>query len=178
MADDETRTEEEQDAARPEITDAPGESSGRETPAPPKTFWWRALLMIAVVIVIFTTIRDLARQQAPVREKPAPTGQTPTEVGTPSPPIPREDNATIEEAPSAPPAFTAPPPHGYYGYPYPRLQPYYPQYPPVQGYTYPPQYPWYPYFVPWYPPHYPWNSPYPYGYSATPGWQHPNRPPW
>ncbi len=178
MADDENKTEN-SNGETSEADSSPDKPSGTQPPRPPKAFWWRALLMIGLVIFLFSTIRDLANGQ-------------PSRAGTRAPdtadssvlPLVNGENVTIEEAPSLPPSETIAPTPGYYYYPYPSpcvprpgqgdgTVPAYPS-PPKGGYAYPsaPQYPWYP-------PRYPWYAPYPpmgYGYPPGPGVQTPNNP--
>lgn len=162
MADDEKKTD---------TAASTGEQSkaGRLS-TPPKAFWWRALLMIAVVWLLFSTIRDLADGQSPATATNAPAA-----FGTSALPMANEEDITVEEAPSLPPADNMATTPGYYDSPYPPSQPGQgngafppPPYPqqPQGGYPYPyaPQYPGYP-------PRYPWYAPYPpmgYGYPVQP----------
>ena len=138
-------------------------------PAPAKSFWWRALLMVAVVIFLFSTIRDLAKApqaNSSQGDAAALISAIPDEEGA----LVANGNVIVEEAPTEPPAGTAMPAPSYYGYPYPPQQPYYypqpgqdsgatgqPVYPmaPQGGYAYPypPQRPYYPPYNPWYPPY-------------------------
>jgi hypothetical protein len=160
----------------------PGESQGKPT-SPPKAFWWRALLMVAVVVILFSIIRGMVKGQQPATtavesDTASLVSSIPEEPGSPA----VDDKVVVEEAPSQPPAEAAMPAPGYYGYPYPPQQPYYPQ--PYQGsgaagqpaypmapqggyaypyypypyypdpyYPYPPQRPYYPSYNPWYPPY-------------------------
>lgn len=127
-------------------------------PLPPKAFWWRALLMITVVLVLFSTIRYMANGHQPGTLPPA--GSAP-----PSLPLADGENVTIEEAPSMPPTSAVTPVPGDYSSPYP---------PPQGGYDYPPPYPLYPYYTPWYPPQYPRYPLYPPGHPANLAEQLPN----
>ena len=100
---------------------------------PPKSFWWRALLMVAVVFLLFSIIRNMAG---------GPQSQDASQAGAgvrviPGEPGPADSGAVVvEEAPSLPPVDTDAPAPGYYGYPYPPQHPGYPQ--PEWG---PPTYP-------------------------------------
>ena len=174
MADEENQTDTETPSgARSEADSSLGK------PRPPKAFWWRALLMIAVVIFLYSTIRDLADGQ-----QSRTVTRDPDTAGGSLLPLVNGENVTIEEAPSLAPSEIITPTPGYYYYPYPPSPcsprqdtgngPAYPSPPPQGGYAYPsaPQYPWYP-------PRYPWYAPYPpmgYGYPAGPGAPSPNNP--
>jgi hypothetical protein len=150
----------------------PRDSSARR-PEPPKPFWWRALLMVAVVVFLFTIIRNMAG---------GPQSQETLLAGAGLPAIPGESgppdsgDVVVEVAPSLPPGVSDAPSPGYYGYPYPPQHPGYPQpewSPPTYqmapqggygyGYPYPQQHPWPPPYYYWYwgPSYYSWYPPYP-----------------
>jgi hypothetical protein len=137
-------------------------------PEPPKPFWWRALLMVAVVVFLFAIIRNMAGPQSQ-ETLPARAGfpAIPGESGSPD-----SGDVVVEEAPSLPPVVSNVPAPGYYGYPYPPQHPGYPQpewspppYPMAPptgygyGYPYPQQHPWPPPYYYWY--RAPWYPPYP-----------------
>lgn len=143
---------------------------------PPKRFWWRALLMIAAVIFLFSIIRDMAKAPG---EKTASRENAPAIVSTMPDEVGSSGDIVIEEAPSQPPADFATPAPGNYSYPYqppfgmyrwPQQggMPGQPMYPmtPYGGYAYPypwsAPYSWSPYYYYyWSPLYYPWAQPAP-----------------
>ena len=184
MADEEksneasTPSEEEPESrlqVRLEDSEAGPDEPEKTRPEPPRTFWWRGLLMIVAVIFAFSIIRNIANEQ-----QPDTAGQT--EVSAIASTIPEEaasalseEEIIVEEAPTEPPVDDTFSPPGYYAYPpysyYPQPgaggaygQPAYPMTPPGNygyppHYGYPPsyRYPQYyyrgPYYNPWYPPY-------------------------
>ncbi len=165
MADEENKTDTSASSVasgpsgkNPETPVAEEQAAPGNPVSPPKRFWWRALLMIAIVIILFSTLRDLAH-----RQQPELTDRNTISTEIPALPRVEDGKVSVEEAPSIPPDSNIAPPPGYY---YPPVQPYYPL--PLQGgYVYPPADRWYPYNTPWYPPQYPGYSPYPPDYPAA-----------
>lgn len=164
---------------KPTVKDTGPDSPPGKPQEPPKRFWWKALLMIAVVIFLFSTIRDMAKtpevKTAVLGNAPAIISTMPDEVASSV----ASGNMVVEEAPSQPPADNAIPapgsysnpyqrPHGMYRWPQPGGMPGLHMYPmtPYGGYyAYPQQYPWpaprywSPYYYYWSPLYYPLAPP-------------------
>lgn len=164
---------------RPSASRTASGESRNVRPAPPKSFWWRALLMVTVVVFLFSIIRGMANR---ADAELAASRQQPGEL---IPAIPGETagggSVIVEEAPSQPRAEIGTPAAGYYGYPSPPPQSYYyaqpapgsaapparqPAYPtsPQGGYAYP------------YPQQHPWYPPYPMAPQG--GYAYPQQRPW
>lgn len=140
--------------------------SGHQAP-PPKSFWWRALLMMAVALFLFSNIREMAKgqQSGPWSLALLASELTPPAPETPGSTLGTEGAITVANTPSLPPAKTPPPVAGYYISPYLPSHTYTsrqthgttpaPNYPPPQGpYAPPHQYPHY-----WYSPQSPGITP-------------------
>lgn len=149
---------------------ATAEPRGASTggPEPPRPFWWRALLMVAVVVTLFSVIRNMAG--VPQSHDAAMQGKSGSGAILSGSDLAGSGDVVVEEAPSLPPADTGAPAPGYYGYPYAPGYPGYPAYPmaPRGGYGYGYGYP-YPQQHPWPPPYYYRGPTYYPGYPPYPG---------